>query len=309
MGGVLCSGSIIHDTLVHPAGEAAWGTTTFVQTIQPFPGGNGANTSLALAKAGGRVRLLGVVGEDEPGRFLIGELQRAGVDTAGVRVVSGATAATIVLVNHNGERRFLHRMGVSSEAFGEGIDFAGAVAEGMAHYHLSSLFILPRLRPLAPGILAAARAAGLTTSLDTNWDPQGRWMRDIGPCLPHLDLVFMNEDEARMCTGHGDPRPAAEVLLRGGASTVVLKLGARGCAIYTGDRELLVAGFPVEVLDTTGAGDSFVGGFLCAWQQGAPLAEAGRFGNALGAMVVQHVGGAAGLEDGLDVAGWIAQRG
>lgn len=294
-GGVLCSGSIIYDTLVHPAEHAPWGTTTFVDTIEPHPGGNGSNTSLALAKLSTPVRLMGAVGNDDHGRFLLDALGRSGVDTSAVQVLPGPTAATIALVNGAGDRRFLHRMGVSAEAFPEPVDFASALTAGMQHYHLASLFILPRFRAHAAETLVRARAAGLVTSLDTNWDPLGRWMKDIGPCLPQLDFVFLNEDEARMVTGQTEPKFAARVLLDGGARTAVLKLGPRGCAIYTPDREILSPAFNVPVMDTTGAGDCFVGAFLSAHLSGASLSEAARCANAVGAISVQFVGGAANL--------------
>jgi sugar/nucleoside kinase (ribokinase family) len=296
-GGVLCSGAIIYDTLVHPAEQAPWGTTTFVDTIEAHPGGNGSNTSLALARLGTPVRLMGAVGNDDPGRFLLDALGRSGVDTAAVQVLARPTAATIALVNGAGDRRFLHRMGVSADAFPEPVDFRPELTAGMSHYHLASLFILPRFRAHAAETLVRARAAGLTTSLDTNWDPLGRWMEDIGPCLPHLDFVFLNEDEARMVTGHTEPGPAAEILLDRGARTAVLKLGPSGCAIYTEDREILSPAFKVPVKDTTGAGDCFVGAFLSAHLNGAPLAESARFANAVGAISVQFVGGAAGLPE------------
>lgn len=303
--GVLCSGSIIYDTLVHPAGDAPWGTTQFVETIESHPGGNGSNTSLALAKTGTAVRLMGAVGDDEHGRFLRDALSRAGVDTAPVQSMDGATAATVALVNGAGDRRFLHRMGVAAQVFAEPLQFTPALVDGMAHYHLASLFILPRLRAHAAETLLRARTAGLTTSLDTNWDPMARWMADIGPCLPHLDLVFMNEDEARMITGQHEVDRAAEVLLHGGARTAILKLGERGCAVYTGEREIVSPGFRVPVKDTTGAGDCFVGAFLSARLRGASWEESARFANALGAISVQQVGGASRLPAGLDVARWI----
>ena len=306
--GVLCSGSIIFDTLVHPAGDAPWGTTTFVETIESHPGGNGSNTSLAVAKTGSAVRLIGAVGSDEHGQFLREALSRGGVDIGPVWSIEGASAATVALVNHAGDRRFLHRMGVSAQAFAEPIEFTPALVDGMAHYHLASLFILPRLRAHAPETLNRARTAGLTTSLDTNWDPLARWMTDIGPCLPYLDLVFMNEDEARMVTGQDEPHHAAEVLLRAGARTAVLKLGARGCAVYTSDREIFSPGFRVPVKDTTGAGDCFVGAFLSARMGGASWEEAARFANALGAICVQHVGGPSRLPADVDVAGWMAEQ-
>jgi argininosuccinate lyase len=308
-GGVLCSGSIVCDTLVCPAADAPWGTTTVVETIEPHPGGNGANTALALAWLGTPVRLLGTVGSDESGRYLLAALRHAGVDTGAVHVAEGATAATIALVNSSGERRFYHRMGVAADAFAAPVEFTPALTAGMALYHLSSPFILPHLRGQLADTLARARAAGLRTSFDTNWDSLGRWMTDVGPCLPHLDMVFLNEDEARMITGHTDPRAAAGVLLAGGARMAILKLGARGCAVYTGGREILSPAFEVNVRDTTGAGDCFAGGFLSALLDGAEPEDAARFANAAGALSVQHLGASAGLAGGVDIRGWIKSRG
>jgi ribokinase len=303
--GVLVSGSIVYDTLVHPAADADWGTTTLVDTIESHAGGNGSNTSIALAKVGMAVRLVGSVGNDAQGRSLLDTLCRSGVDTRFVHVGDEATAATVALVNRAGDRKFFHRMGVSGGAFAEPIDFTPELTAGMAHYHLASLFILPRLRAHAAETLARARAAGLATSLDTNWDPQGRWLEDVRPCLPHLDIVFMNEDEARMATGYSTPSSAATCLLAEGARMAVIKLGPRGCAVFTHGAEVASPAFDVDAKDTTGAGDCFVGGFLAARLRGAGLAETARFANAVGALSVQHVGGAVGIQDGVDIDRWI----
>jgi sugar/nucleoside kinase (ribokinase family) len=305
-GGILVSGSVVYDTLVYPAADSNWGTTTFVETIEPHPGGNGTNTSLALAKAGTPVRLIATVGGDAPGQFIRNALCQSGVDIRFVTVADdAATASTIALVNGAGDRKFFHCMGVAATAFAEPIEFTAALTEGMSRYHMASLFILPRLRAHAPESLARARAAGLATSLDTNWDPQGRWMQDLRGCLPHLDVIFVNEDEARMLTGCPTPEGAANCLLAGGARTAVIKLGARGCFISTGEDGIRVPAFDVEAKDTTGAGDCFVGGFLRALVAGASLQEAGRYGNALGALSVQNIGGASGIPDGVDLSAWM----
>jgi sugar/nucleoside kinase (ribokinase family) len=209
------------------------------------------------------------------------------------------------MVAANGDRKFLHRMGASEIAFSAPLAFTAELIEGMAHYHLSSLFIVPNLRRHAPECLERARAAGLTTSLDTNWDPLGEWMAVVAPCLPHVDIVFMNEDEARMTTGSTDPKVAAHCLLGAGAKIAVMKLGARGCAIYTGSEEIFCPAYDVNVMDTTGAGDCFVGAFLAAWLQNRELKEAGRFANAVAAISVQRLGGVAGLETHIDVEAWM----
>ena len=303
--GLLCSGSIVYDILARPLDQLAWGTTRFVDSIEYHIGGNGANTSRALATLGVPTRLLGFVGRDRQGDVALEALRRAGVDTCAVRRVDLPTAATVVLVNEAGDRQFLHRLGASREAFAAPVMFDEPLIEGTALYHLASLFVLPQLRAHAPGMLAEARSVGLGTSLDTNWDAEGRWMRDLEPCLPHLDLLFMNEDEARMVTGSSDAAVAAGAVLAGGVRIAVMKLGRRGCAIYTGSREIVCPAFEVDVKDTTGAGDCFVAGFLSALLRGEDLEDVGHFANAVGALSVQRIGAVTGVVPRAEVEAWM----
>lgn len=293
--GVICSGNIVFDTLVRPVDDLHWGGTTFVDSIEWHAGGNGGNTARALAILGVPVRLLGATGDDDAARFLLHRLESAGVDTSRIERVEGATSSTVGLIRPNGERKFFHRHAASNEAFCEPIIFTAELCEGIAHYHMGALFVLPRLRPHGANVLESARAAGLSTSFDTNWDPDGSWMRDLEPCLPHIDYLFMNQIEAEMITGQTEARAAAEVVLKKGAGTAVLKLGEQGCAIYTGDRETLCPAFDVEVQDTTGAGDCFASGFIAALLDGADLADAGRFANAVAGLSVQRMGAVSGV--------------
>src|SRR5262249_16632583 len=140
-----------------------------------------------------------------------------------------------------------------------------------------------------------AREAGLTTSLDTGWDARGRWLADIQPCLPYVDLLFLNEDEARILSGCSDPDRAAERMRALGATDVVIKLGPCGCAVYTACVVQRFPAFEVEAVDTTGAGDCFAGGFLAALNRGASYSEAAHFANAVGAMCVQKLGAVTGI--------------
>jgi sugar/nucleoside kinase (ribokinase family) len=303
--GVLCSGSIVFDVVVRPVDASHWGTTTVVESIEYHVGGNGANTSYTLAMLGVPTRLLGMVGRDDQGRFLLERLGRAGVDLSGVGQAEEPTAATVALVNSAAERKLLHRPGVSVKAFAGPARFTPELTAGMSHYHLASLFILPRLRAHAAEMLARARAAGLSTSFDTNWDSEGRWMRDLEPCLPHLDFFFTNQDEARMVTGSSDPAVAAQVVRDKGVRTAVIKLGRRGCAIFAQGSEVFCPAFDVVAKDSTGAGDCFVGGFLAAVLRGASLAEAGRYGNAVGALSVERIGAIEGVLSQEQTEAWM----
>ena len=130
-------------------------------------------------------------------------------------------------------------------------------------------------------------------------------MKALAPCLPHLDILFMNEDEARMATGATTAGCAAQVVLRQGVKTAVIKLSARGCAIYPSDDEILCSAFDVAANDTTGAGDCFVAGFLAARHQRYRWQDAGRFANAAGALSVQKLGAVSGMLPFREVEEWM----
>lgn len=296
----------MYDTIVTPVNETDWtSATTLVDVIEYRCGGNGASTARTLGILGIPVRLLSAVGSDDQAQFVLEVIRASGVDTSHVTHESGPTAATIALVNSRGDRKFFHRLGASSEAFAERVQLSAKLCDGMPHFHLAGIFALPRLRVQAEDLLRRARDTGLTTSLDTNWDPQGKWMATLDPSLPHLDLLFMNEDEARMITGYSNAALIARDVLARGVRVCVLKLGSRGCAIYTADREILCPAFDVEVRDTTGAGDCFAGGFLAARQRGASLADAGQFANAVAALSVQKIGAVEGILPTAETEAWM----
>jgi sugar/nucleoside kinase (ribokinase family) len=303
--GVLCTGNIVFDMLVHPVDQLAWGATTWVETIGTSMGGNGANTCYALARLGVPARLVSVVGDDNYGDEMMAGLRSVGVDTRAVTRAWGASATTIALVKSDGNRLFLHKPGVCLHALAEPVEFSPLLVDGISCYHLANPFALPAFRQHAAETLRRARAAGLMTSVDAAWDSQGRWLQDLGPCLPYVDLLFVNEEESRMLTGVADPVEAAQSLNKAGARTVVVKLGARGCMVLSDGQRLDVPGFEVDVVDTTGAGDCFAGGFLAAVQRGLPPKEAARAGNAAGALSVRRVGSVGGLLDWEETQDWM----
>jgi sugar/nucleoside kinase (ribokinase family) len=130
-------------------------------------------------------------------------------------------------------------------------------------------------------------------------------MADLAPCLPYTDLLFMNEDEARMLTGTSEPAPAAEVMQGRGARTVVLKLSGRGCAVFGPGLAIECPAFDVPVVDTTGAGDCFAGAFLAALLRDRSYAEAARFANAVGALTIQKLGAVEGVRSFDETEAWM----
>jgi len=302
---ILCCGNVVLDILVRPVEQIKWGTTTWVDSIEQNLGGNGSNTAYTLGKLDVPVRLLGVVGDDSSGERILTILRSAAVDLTLITRSKSPTSTTVALVNREGNRMFLHQPGSSAEAFPDPIEFSPAILSGISHFHLANLFALPFMRKNAPESLRRARDSGLTTSLDTGWDSRGRWLADIEGCLPHVDLLFMNHDEARMISGEDDLAQAARRMQSLGAGDVVIKLGAGGCVVYSSAEALRCPAFEIEPVDTTGAGDCFVAGFLAALSQGATCADAARFANAVGALSVQSLGAVTGIRTRAGTEDWM----
>lgn len=306
-GTILCAGNLTEDVIAWPADEVVFDRTVWVHDIIRSFGGNGANACFAAARLGGRTRLVGLVGRDEEGDYVVRELREAGVD---LRVARSElrTPATVVIVRPDGARAFLHRPGASREAFAEPLEFTPELIAGCTHFHLANPFSLPRMRPEAARTLARARAVGLTTSLDTGWDTLGEWLEVIGPCLEHLDVLFVNEDEARRLSGCPNAESAGAFFHQRDVGATVVKLGARGCSVFEDGRAETVPGFEVAAVDTTGAGDCFAGAFLAGLQRGMTGVEAARLANAAGALSVERAGATTGLLDYEATIKWMNGR-
>lgn len=302
--GVLVSGNIVLDTVVRPVDEIKWGGTIWVESMQAQLGGNGGNTAYAIAKLGASVRLIGALGSDEAGTRLRRILADAGVDTSRVARIDDDSPTTIALVKSDGTRAFLHRPGVSRTVFSEPIEFTDELCEHSVHYHLANPYSTVRMREHAAECLRRGKARGLRTSLDTGWDSRGEWMKVLAPCLPFVDILFVNDEEARRLTGRQDVVAASQALREGGTGTVVIKLGSEGASVDGRH----VPGFPVEAVDTTGAGDCFVGGFLAGTLRGANYDEAARFANAVAALSVLELGSVTGLRSYEETVAWATAR-
>ena len=305
-GGVVCVGNMVYDVLVRPVSAIEWDTTCWVETVEPNLGGNAASTALALAVLGVPVRLAAWAGRDAFGDDLLAKLAQAGVDTSAVTRCEAPTATTIALVDNEGRRAFLHRPGASAIAFPEAGSLLSIVRLDGGHLHVANPYGVPSLRRYAPELLAQARRAGMTTSLDTGWDSRGEWMRVLAPCLNQLDILFANQQEALHLTGAGSHVEAGRRLLEAGARAVVIKLGAEGCAVYARGEEFLEPAFEVAAVDTTGAGDCFVAGFLAALHHGERWRGAARLANAVGALNVQRVGATTGVLGYQETCDWAA---
>lgn len=304
------SGNLVRDTIVVGVERIVYGATTWVESILPSIGGNGANTSYGLGVLGVPVTLISACGDDEAGTVSMAQLERVGVDLAFRPTPDTATALTIALVNQQGERAFLHQPGVNRTALAAPLNFEHAhIPVGRPwHYHLANPFALPQFREHAAQSLTNAQRLGATTSLDTGWDSKGRWLDDLAPCLPLVDLLFVNDREAEMLTGFREAGQMVAALHRLGAKRVVLKLGEQGCLLSDEDDREVIPAYHVPVADTTGAGDAFAAGMLAALFRGLPVIQAASFGCAVAGLSVQEPGAVAGLRGYEATHAWICEQ-
>ena len=192
-------------------------------------------------------------------------------------------------------------------------DIPAGLLDRARHLHIGSWFLQDGLRPDAPAVLARAREAGVTTSLDPNWDPAGAWDAGLRDLLPGLDLLFLNEVELSHIAGVAGLDPAAVALARlgrrgdGGAGEkdgplVAVKCAADGALVASAEGVLArIGAYPVNAIDTTGAGDTFDAGFLSAWLGGALPLDALRAGAVAGALATTSLGGTDGQPSAADL--------
>ncbi|MBC7765256.1 MAG: carbohydrate kinase family protein [Hyphomonadaceae bacterium] len=298
MNDVTCLGILVADIIV-PVNELPEdGKLSLVSHIALYTGGCAANTGIDLAKLGIKTAIIGKMGNDGFGQFFFNEFKRFNIHTSAITVQDGlSTSASVVMLNQNGERSFLHALGANATLTMEDIDFS--VIESSKILFVAGALLMPRLdgEPTAE-ILKHAQERGVFTALDTAWDSTGRWMEAIAPCLPHLDLFIPSIEEAQALSGETDVQKMAEVFLHKGTKLVVIKMGNKGCYIQSslGEKHIVGTYRKIKPVDTTGAGDSFVAGFLTGILKGWDLKTCGKFANAVGTHCIMQVGASAGIK-------------
>ena len=264
-----------------------------VDGISLVIGGSAAITAVAAARLGLRVGLAAAIGADAAGEFMLARLAAEGVDTSPVVCRPAAATGMTVVLSRGPDRAILTATAAMTSL--TAADIPGELLRRARHVHVSSYFLVEQsLGPALAGLLAEARSAGAATSLDTNWDPAGRWGGDqLRAVLAQTDLLLPNEEEARQLSGQRDLGRAVAVLTAAGPS-VVVKLGPRG-ALYTdgagSGRVMPPPALTGDVVDTTGAGDCFNAGLLTGLLAGLELPAAVRLGCATGSASTRAAGG------------------
>ena len=232
-------------------------------------GGSGAIFACGAAKLGLRVAFAAVVGDDVFGRFMCDQLQAHGVDTSAVAMLPDRSTGVTVVLSGREDRAMLTFPGTIGDLRRSVID--ADLLSKTRHIHVSSYFLQQALIPELPALFAEAREGEATTSLDPNWDPSGEWDSGLLALLPDVDVFLPNEVEALSLARISVIEDAIARLRSGGAGTVVVKTAAQGVVGAQASELMTVPAITTQLVDSTGAGDSFDAGFIAGFLGGEPL--------------------------------------
>jgi len=259
-----------------------------------------------LATLGTRVGFVSKIGGDPLGKLALEKLSAAGVEVTRVRQGSSNTLTGLtVIVRYPQHRYILTYPETMFEMQFTDIDMG--YVRSAKHLHLSSFFLHRALRPRILDLFKQAKESGLTTSLDTNDDPDNKWGQDLVDLLKYVDLFFPNDREAKKIARTDDLSQALN-MLAGMVKVVVVKRGAGSAICRSGDEQWSLAPPKVEVVDEVGAGDTFAAGFVHLYRKGAKLEDCLALANIAGAYSVTKEGGTEAFRDRSALMSFIRQQ-
>ncbi|MBL8673155.1 MAG: ribokinase [Alphaproteobacteria bacterium] len=290
-------GSINADLVVPVASLPRPGETVIGDSYALLPGGKGANQAVAAAKAGADTALVGAVGDDALAPAALEPVRAAGVDIGAVPVLRGAaTGCALIAVDAAGENQIVVARGANG--------LVDAAAIPSRRLRTGAVLVLQREVPDGPLWSAAerARAAGARVLLNNAPAapiPDARWRL--------IDVLVVNRGEALALAGighasAGDPLAAARALAASHGIAVAVTLGGAGCVVFCAEGAWRVPVLPVKVLDSTGAGDAFVGAMAAAWAAGRPLLDSVRAGAVAGGLACTALGAQTALPTAAAIA-------
>ncbi|MEQ4483449.1 carbohydrate kinase family protein [Cohnella silvisoli] len=269
------------------------GQEVFVDNMMMHVGGGAALFSVSLAKLGLHVAFNGVLGDDGYARYIRESFAQYGIDTRMIQTSRIHNTGISIAFNPDTDRSFITYAGSNAELQVEKLDL-NQIAQGR-HVHVTG-YKGRRNHDQYMALAKALKEKGVTLSCDVGWDDSGEWDNGVFELMRYFDVFLMNETEALHYTGlesiEDSLRHMAEY-----CSHVVVKLGSKGAIAMKDGVLSRRAGYLVEAVDTTGAGDSFNAGYLFGFLSGKDADTSLRYGNACGALSVSAYGGSTGTPD------------
>ncbi len=282
-------------------------TETGIRRFDENPGGAPGNMAVAVAKLGKKVSFIGKVGADLQGDLLLQTLSDNQVDVTGIiQDKNYFTTLAFVQINENGERKFsfARKPGADTQITADELNVEMLESAKIFHFGSLSLTQEPS-RGTTWAAAKCAKEAGAIISYDPNyrellWDTKEAAMEQMRSVVGLVDVMKISDEETELLTGEASPEAASQILIDQGVKVVVVTLGGDGAFVRTAQGSTIVKGYKVQPVDTTGAGDSFWGGFIYnVVSSGKQVEELTieelacfvKFGNALASLCVEKRGG------------------
>jgi sugar/nucleoside kinase (ribokinase family) len=265
-------------------------TELLVDNEELVIGSSSSIHACGAARLGLKVAIIGVVGDDAFGQFMLNALESRGVDTSFVIVDKNIKTGLSVILSRGEDRAILTYLGGIAALRADQV--TDEMLETSRHLHIGHYFLQDALRPGLAGLFERAKQKGLSISLDTNWDPEEKW-EGVKELMPYLDIFYPNENELLSLTGKQTIDEGIRSLKQR-PKHVAVKMGSEGAAVYFDDQVLRADSIKIDpIADTVGAGDSFDAGFTYGYLNGWDLQKALRLGVVCGALSLREHGGTA----------------
>jgi sugar/nucleoside kinase (ribokinase family) len=288
---LLVAGEINPDLILNGAFNLAFGQAeALLDNAALTIGSSSVIFACGAARLGLKTAFAGLCGDDLWGQFMLAEMHKHQIDTSFVKVIPGGQTGLSVILNRGEDRMILTHPGLIPAFRAE--DVRDEMLARARHLHVAGYYLQDGLRPGCLELFKRAKTLGLSTSLDTNYDPSEAWL-GVQKLLAYTDIFLPNEKEACSLTGSAQPEHALQRLSAEGR-LVVMKCGAQGARLSTGETRLETGAIPVKLVDTVGAGDSFDAGFVYGYLNGWPLPKCLRLAAVCGGLSTQAPGGTAG---------------
>ena len=250
-------------------------------------GSSSAIFACGAARLGLKVAFIGKCADDVFGQFMLDEMQKRSVDIENIILTSKVSTGVSVILNRGADRAILTAPGLIASL--SACDVPDKLLRQAGHLHVASYFLQEALQPGLPELFQRAHRLGLSTSLDTNYDPTEEW-KGFDDLLAVTDIFLPNQAEACSLAKASTVDEAADHLA-GKVKIIAIKLGAQGALGVRKDRKVKVPSIPVNVVDTVGAGDSFDAGFLYGFLKSWTIEKSLRLGAICGALSTTKAGG------------------
>lgn len=295
---ILCVGEMMADLVASPIGEVRLESDYHqMNSFLVKTGGDAHNNAVDMARLGNDVVYVGRVGKDLFAQNCLDDLKKEHVNVDFVTFSNTAEQAkSLILMGEGGTRTFYQNFGTSEEFCFEDIDLRAL--DDVSVLQIGGTFHMTKFDgDGAVRLLKLAKERGILTSLDVTMDRTGRWNDILEPYYPYLDYFMPSIEQAVEITKRERFSDMADFLLERGVKNVVIKAGAQGSYFKNGKTAFSCGCYQVaHVADTTGAGDSFVAGFLTALGRGFDAEACMTFATACSAHVIQAVGATTGMK-------------